>query len=235
MKSGSRLRNSDIGDAARSIKGGVIGLQWGCACTGFRRRDGRSNAPQTPSNEGMRDNDSGSAKNRIPDRGSSGQRTSEKRHPPSTPRERRQSLNSHGPKRQGPKGIAGSAQGHAFMPDSLCFSWRPRDPGDNRVPLARPLAGPVLDKLLAEPKTRFHDHARPRPRGGLLPGKCLEEAHFAERLPSFAGSLRPMSRIPLSCRGHHTPGQSRPGFLIPASSRVLRRNWDLAFPRAAQR
>jgi len=136
-------------------------------------------------------------------------RTSEKRHPPRTPRDAA-SLILMDRSGKVPRALLGKrGKGHAFMPDLYVFPGGRRDPGDNRVPLARPLQDQVLDKLLARTKTRFHDHAA-RGLAVAAAREMLEEAHLSLTPSEFAGSLRPdVSQFRFLARAITPPGQSR--------------------------
>ena len=136
-------------------------------------------------------------------------RTSEKRHPPRTPRDAA-SLILMDRSGKVPRALLGKrGKAHAFMPDLYVFPGGRRDPGDNRAPLAHPLRDEVLDKLLARTKTRFHDHAA-RGLAVAAAREMMEEAHLSLTPPEYAGSLRPdVSQFRFLARAITPPGQSR--------------------------
>lgn len=136
-------------------------------------------------------------------------RTSEKRHPTRVPRDAA-SLILLDRSGKVPKALLGKrGKAHAFMPDLYVFPGGRRDPGDNRVPLARPLQDEVLGKLLTRTRTRFHDQAA-RGLAVAAAREMMEEAHLSLTPAEYAGSLRPdVSRFRFLARAITPPGQSR--------------------------
>ena len=136
-------------------------------------------------------------------------RTSEKRHPPRTPRDAA-SLILLDRSTATPRALLGKrGKAHAFMPDLYVFPGGRRDPGDNRVPLARPLQDQVLNKLLARTRSRFRNQAAQ----GLAVAaarEMMEEAHLSLTPAEYTGLLRPdVSRFRFIARAITPPGQSR--------------------------
>lgn len=136
-------------------------------------------------------------------------RTTEKRHPTLSPRDAA-SLILLDRSSTTPRVLLGKrGKAHAFMPDLYVFPGGRRDPGDNRVPLARPLQDQVLDKLLARTRSRFHDQAA-RGLAVAAAREMMEEAHLSLTPSEYAGLLRPdVSRFRFIARAITPPGQSR--------------------------
>jgi len=136
-------------------------------------------------------------------------RTSEKRHPPRTPRDAA-SLILMDRSGKVPRALLGKrGKGHAFMPDLYVFPGGRRDPGDNKTPLAQPLREDVLDKLLVRTKSRFQTYAA-RGLAVAAAREMQEEAHLSLTPPEFTGLLRPdVSKFRFLARAITPPGQSR--------------------------
>lgn len=136
-------------------------------------------------------------------------RTSEKRHPTRSPRDAA-SLILLDRSSKTPRALLGKrGKAHAFMPDLYVFPGGRRDPGDNRVALARPLQDQVLDKLMARTRARFQDTAA-RGLAVAAAREMMEEAHLSLTPLEYAGMLRPdVSRFRFLARAITPPGQSR--------------------------
>ncbi len=133
-------------------------------------------------------------------------RTSEKRHPTRSPRDAA-SLILMDRSGKVPRALLGKrGKAHAFMPDLYVFPGGRRDPGDNRVQLARPLRDEVFDKLLVRTQSRFGD---PAARGLAVASSAgddggsafVADARGARRIP-VPGCLA----VPLSRPGDHASG-----------------------------
>jgi 8-oxo-dGTP pyrophosphatase MutT (NUDIX family) len=95
------------------------------------------------------------------------------------------------------------------MPDLYVFPGGRRDPGDNRVRLARPLRDEVFDKLMVRTQARFRD---PAARGLAVAAarEMMEEAHLSLTPAEYAGSLCPdVSQFRFLARAITPPGQAR--------------------------
>jgi 8-oxo-dGTP pyrophosphatase MutT (NUDIX family) len=145
-------------------------------------------------------------------------RTSEKRHPTRSPRDAA-SLILMDRSGKVPRALLGKrGKAHAFMPDLYVFPGGRRDPGDNRVRLARPLRDEVFDKLMVRTQSRFRD---PAARGLAVAAarEMMEEAHLSLTPAEYADPCARMSRS-----SAFSPGRShlraRPAGSIPASSPV---------------
>lgn len=136
-------------------------------------------------------------------------RTSEKRYPTRAPRDAASLILMD---RSGdvPRALLGKrGKAHAFMPDLYVFPGGRRDPGDNRVPVARPLRDVVLDKLLARTQARFRDHAA-RGLAVAAAREMMEEAHLSLTPAEHSDSLCPdVSHFRFLARAITPPGQSR--------------------------
>lgn len=136
-------------------------------------------------------------------------RTSEKRHPTRSPRDAA-SLILMDRSGKVPRALLGKrGKAHAFMPDLYVFPGGRRDPGDNRVRLARPLRNEVFDKLMVRTQSRFRD---PAARGLAVAAarEMMEEAHLSLTPAEYAGSLCPdVSQFRFLARAITPPGQAR--------------------------
>lgn len=133
----------------------------------------------------------------------------ETRHPPRRPRDAA-SLILVDRNHTVPRVLVGKrGKAHAFMPEMYVFPGGRRDPGDNRVGLARPLNEAVTEQLLRRTQARFGESAA-RGLAVAAAREMMEEAHLSLTPAGEKEPLRPdVSHFRLLARAITPPGMPR--------------------------